>query len=68
MSAPSVIPTISVHMHCTACGGRGLLGGKPCHCQAGPLNLWDCSQCGHEVEALACPDECPHCGDEMVKP
>lgn len=27
------LPTISAHLHCTACGGRGLLGDKPCHCQ-----------------------------------
>jgi len=26
-------PTISVHMYCTACGGRGTLGGMPCHCR-----------------------------------
>lgn len=25
--------TLSVHMHCTACGGSGLLGGLPCHCR-----------------------------------
>lgn len=25
--------TVSVHLACTACGGRGLLGGMPCHCQ-----------------------------------
>lgn len=35
--------------------------------QVGPLNLWDCSQCGFELEALECPDDCPHCGDPMVK-
>lgn len=27
------LPTFSVHMHCTACGGSGVLGGKLCHCQ-----------------------------------
>jgi len=27
------ISTFSVHMHCTACGGTGVLGGKPCHCR-----------------------------------
>lgn len=28
----SDLPTFSVHMHCTACGGSGRLGDGPCHC------------------------------------
>jgi len=27
------MPTFSVHLHCTACGGRGVFDGKPCWCQ-----------------------------------
>lgn len=26
------LPTISVHLHCTACGGRGVFDGRPCWC------------------------------------
>jgi hypothetical protein len=26
------VPTFSVHLHCTACGGAGVFDGGPCHC------------------------------------
>ena len=26
------VPTFSVHLHCTTCGGRGVFNGGPCHC------------------------------------
>lgn len=32
------LPTFSVHMHCTACGGSRVLGGKPCHCVPDPIS------------------------------
>jgi hypothetical protein len=38
------ISTFSVHMHCTACGGSGVLGGRLCHCRA-PVEPTGCRDC-----------------------